>query len=75
MGMDPETGNIRALDKAEDLGEKEVLFTVGEETEIKGCLFEVLSIRPAPVNEIVLKGKMKTPPIQERPLDPERSPA
>ena len=68
MGMDPETGNIRALDKAEDLGEKEVLFTIGADVEINGCLFEVLSIRPAPVNEVVLKGKMKPP-------EPTRDPA
>ena len=55
MAMNPATGTFRVLQATEG----EVLFTVGEDVEIKGCLFTVTGIDPDPENRISLKGKPK----------------
>ena len=56
MGMDIETGKIRALDSIDQLKEKEVLFEVGGKVNLAGCQFEVTEIKPDPVNQITLTG-------------------
>jgi hypothetical protein len=56
MGMNPETGDIRALNSKDDLKPGEVLFTEGELIDIRGCLFLVKQVFPNPDNELVLKG-------------------
>ena len=58
--MDIKTGKIRALQAGEAANEGEVVFQVGEEVEIKGCLFEVADIAPDPDNKVVLTGKPKS---------------
>mgnify|MGYP001573328379 CR=1 FL=1 len=60
MGMDMSTGVIRSLSSKEELKETEVLFTLGEEVELKGCKFDVIAIYPEPANEITLKGKAQS---------------
>jgi len=55
MGMSPETGKIRSL-KGSSLAPTEVLFTVGEEVEIRGCAFKVHAVATDPTNEVTLKG-------------------
>ena len=57
MAMDSETGEIRPLEKVEDLLKGEVLFTAGELISVKGCVFSVEEIYPNPDNILKLKGQ------------------
>ena len=72
--MDPGTGNIRELEKNEQPKENEVLFQSGDELEIKGCKFKILSVRPAPMNQMVLQGIPKGGEVTEPP-PPQDGPA
>ena len=58
MGMNPVTGEIRALSSADELKENEVLFSIGEQVELKACKFEVTAIDTL-LNQITLKGVPK----------------
>ena len=56
MGGNPETGELRELQSAEDLRKGEVLFKTNELVALKGMIFKIQNVHPNPENTLVLKG-------------------